>query len=314
LTDRVQSQPACHAVSTEIPGDRRVLGSVVRQLRVHQWAKNLLAFVPLLAAHEVTASGPLKSVILAFVAMSLCASAIYVVNDFYDLETDRLHPSKRHRPLAAGEIRPRTAMVLAAMLLTAGTTVAWVISLNVLWLTGFYVAVSLAYSHVLKEFAIIDVLTLAGLYTLRVFVGGAAARVELSPWLLAFSMFLFISLAIVKRTSELQGLKEMRQERPLRRGYDARDLDVLSIVGTSAGQMAVLVFALYVSSDTVTRLYRRPNVLWLLCVIIFYWITAVWLKVYRGQMNEDPVVYALKDKPSYLLGLLALAVVYLASR
>ena len=288
--------------------------NLVRLLRVHQWVKNLLVFTPVLAAHAMRDARPVRAAILAFVAFSLCASGIYIVNDIYDLEADRHHSQKRRRPLAAGDVSVRVAVVVAVPLVATGAAISWALSPQVFRLIGFYVTLSLAYSYVLKELALVDVLTLAGLYTLRVLVGGAAARIELSPWLLAFSMFLFISLAIVKRVSELRDVRDKRQEGMRRRGYSAADLEVLSIVGVAAGQMAVLVLALYIQSENVVHLYRRPDVLWLLCVVMFYWIARVWLKLYRGEMNQDPVVYALRDGGSYAAGLSALVIAYIASR
>ena len=288
--------------------------NLVRLLRVHQWVKNLLVFTPVLAAHAMRDPRSVRAAILAFVAFSLCASGIYIVNDIYDLEADRHHSQKRRRPLAAGDVSVRVAVVVAVPLVATGAAISWALSPQVFRLIGFYVTLSLAYSYVLKELALVDVLTLAGLYTLRVLVGGAAASIELSPWLLAFSMFLFISLAIVKRVSELRDVRDKRQEGMRRRGYSAADLEVLSIVGVAAGQMAVLVLALYIQSENVVHLYRRPDVLWLLCVVMFYWIARVWLKLYRGEMNQDPVVYALRDGGSYAAGLSALVIAYIASR
>ena len=288
--------------------------NLVRLLRVHQWVKNLLVFTPVLAAHAMRDPRSVRAAILAFVAFSLCASGIYIVNDIYDLEADRHHSQKRRRPLAAGDVSVPVAVVVAVPLVATGAAMSWALSPQVFRLIGFYVTLSLAYSYVLKELALVDVLTLAGLYTLRVLVGGAAARIELSPWLLAFSMFLFISLAIVKRVSELRDVRDKRQEGMRRRGYSAADLEVLSIVGVAAGQMAVLVLALYIQSENVVHLYRRPDVLWLLCVVMFYWIARVWLKLYRGEMNQDPVVYALRDGGSYAAGLSALVIAYIASR
>jgi len=260
--------------------------NLVRLLRVHQWVKNLLVFTPVLAAHAMRDPRSVRAAILAFVAFSLCASGIYIVNDIYDLEADRHHSQKRRRPLAAGDVSVPVAVVVAVPLVATGAAISWALSPQVFRLIGFYVTLSLAYSYVLKELALVDVLTLAGLYT----------------------------LAIVKRVSELRDVRDKRQEGMRRRGYSAADLEVLSIVGVAAGQMAVLVLALYIQSENVVHLYRRPDVLWLLCVVMFYWIARVWLKLYRGEMNQDPVVYALRDGGSYAAGLSALVIAYIASR
>src|SRR5262245_3679684 len=283
-------------------------------MRVHHWVKNLLVFVPVLTAHQLGDPAAIRAALLAFVAMSLCASAIYIVNDVYDLEADRQHPEKRRRPLAAGEVSVGAALGLAVPLLIIGATVALAASGLVLELVGLYVAVSLAYSHVLKKVAILDVLCLATLYTLRVFVGGAAPGIDLTPWRLAFTTFLFISLAIVKRVAELRDVRDSRQEGMGRRQYQPGDLEVLQVVGTTAGQMAVLVLALYIQSENVVRLYRHPNVLWLLCVAMFYWITRIWLKLHRGEVRQDPVVYALQDGASYAVGAAAVLITILAAR
>ena len=302
-------------VAVEAASPRPALvSSLVRLMRVNQWVKNLPVYVPLVAAHAVGNPALVRAAVLAFLAFSLCASGIYIVNDIYDLEADRHHPQKRRRPLAAGELSVRAASALAMPLVALGAAISWTLSPQVFKLIGLYVALSLSYSYILKELAIVDVLTLAGLYTLRVLVGGAASAIELSPWLLAFSMFLFISLAIVKRVSELRDVRDSRQDGLRRRGYGATDLDVLSVIGASAGQMAVLVLALYIQSENVVRLYRRPGVLWLLCVVMFYWIARVWLKLYRGEMKQDPVVYALRDAGSYAAGVAALVIAYLAAR
>ena len=293
---------------------RRLAASLLRLMRVHQWVKNLLVFVPLLAAHALRDPGPVRASIVAFLAFSFCASGIYAINDIHDAEADREHHQKRHRPVASGEVTSPQALMLAVLLLAAGASLGRSVSPHVLRVIAAYVSLSVAYSYVLKEIAIVDVLTLAGLYTLRVLVGGAATGIELSPWLLAFSMFLFISLAIVKRVSELRDVRDSRQERISRRSYGTADLDVLSVIGASAGQMAVLVMALYIHSENVSRVYRRPDILWLLCVVVFYWIARVWLKLHRGQIHQDPVVYALRDGASYVVGILALLIVYLAAR
>ena len=288
-------------------------GSLLRLMRVHQWVKNLLVFAPLMfTVHR----GELRAWVttgFAFLAFCGAASGIYIINDIYDVEADRQHHQKRHRPVAAGEVTIPHAIVLAVVLVAAGGGLAWSVSLRLLRVVGVYVGLSVAYSHVLKEIAIVDVLTLAGLYTLRVLVGGAATGIELSPWLLAFSMFFFISLAIVKRVSELRDVRDSRQEGVSRRSYGPVDLDVLSVIGASAGQMAVLVLALYIQSENVSRLYRHPDVLWLLCVVVFYWLARVWLKLSRGQIDQDPVVYALRDGASYVAGILALLIAYLAA-
>ena len=277
--------------------------TLLRAFRVHQWVKNLLLFVPLLMAHRVMNLGMLSSVLIAFAAFSLCASSSYLFNDLLDLESDRLHPRKKHRPFAAGSLDIGTGVV-AGSLLFAGSLATAVLLLPprfVLYLL-IYVVTTTAYSLFLKRVVILDVLVLAGLYTIRVMAGGAAAGIAVSPWLLAFSMFLFLSLAIIKRYSELNMNRSLDRGSIDGRDYDIGDMELLRSVGPASGYLSVLVFTLYVNSKEVVDLYRTPVILWLIGPCLLYWITRLWLLSHRGQIDGDPIVFTVKDPVSYVVG------------
>jgi 4-hydroxybenzoate polyprenyltransferase/phosphoserine phosphatase len=280
------------------PEGSRLL-AFLRALRPYQWAKNLLVFVPVTAAHQVTDPAQLRAALLAFVAFSLCASAVYLLNDLLDLEADRNHPRKKGRPFASGALSIPFGLVMVPLLLALA--VAASIPLRPLFLAvlAVYFAVTLAYSLGLKELAIVDVLTLAGLYTLRILAGAAATWVPPSFWLLAFSMFIFLSLALVKRNAELRVM--FAKGRAGARGYRVEDLPVLQALGAASGCLSVLVLALYVNSGTVENLYRRPEAIWLLCPLLLYWIARIWLKTHRGLMHDDPVIFAMSDRVSQIL-------------
>jgi 4-hydroxybenzoate polyprenyltransferase len=284
--------------------------ALVRLLRPHQWSKNLLLFVPLAAAHRLQEPALAARATIAFVAFSLCASAAYVVNDLVDRERDRAHPTKRLRPIAAGEIGAGAAAAIAAALLAAGVAVAAFVGLPFLALAAAYLAATTLYSLRLKTVPMLDVMILAGLYTVRLFSGAIAIGVPLSEWLLTFSMFLFLSLALVKRTSELRrhGARTAGG-----RGYVAEDERQLASLGAAAGYVAVLVLALYVSGDHVRTLYAHPGGLWLLCPILLYWVGRIWMLANRGLVHDDPVLFALRDRVSWLLGAAAAIVLVLSS-
>ena len=283
-----------------------------RALRLHQWAKNTLVFAPLIAAHHYLDTHAITATILAFVAFSLCASAAYIVNDLCDIEADRLHPRKRHRPFAAGELSVRAGITAAVSLLFAAIAIAlFLLPLGFTGLLTCYFILTLWYSLRLKRKAIVDVLSLAGLYTLRILAGSAATNISPSFWLLALSMFLFLSLASAKRYVELRGLQQ--DGAPVAgRGYTTSDLPLVLAFGVAAGFMAVLVVALYVQSDAAS-LYAYPYALWVVCPILLYWTSRIWLKAFRGQLHDDPVVFAMTDRPSLIAFVLMLTAVAAAS-
>jgi 4-hydroxybenzoate polyprenyltransferase/phosphoserine phosphatase len=278
-----------------------------RALRIHQWAKNILVFVPVAAAHQFDA-GTLAQAAGAFVAFSLCASSVYLLNDLLDLPHDRAHPTKRRRPFAAGTLDIRQAPPLMAACLAAAFVLALLLPIKFLLMLGIYYVSTLAYSLGLKRRPVWDVMMLAGLYTLRVFAGSAATGIPISPWLLAFSMFLFFSLAVVKRQTELgQHVREGRTEKISGRGYLPEDLDMLRSMAASSGTMAVLVLALYVNSAEVKPLYHHPTALWIVCPALLFWVSRVLMLSNRGVMHEDPVVFALRDRVSLAVGAVTLA-------
>jgi len=286
---------------------------LVRALRAHQWVKNLLVFVPLLMAHKVDEVEPVLRCAVAFAAWSLCASGGYLFNDLLDAEADRRHPYKRHRPVAAGAVGRRAAAWAVPVLLAAGLALAsaWLPATFGLLLL-LYLALTVAYTLYLKRLVVVDVLVLAGLYTLRVLAGGHAAGVEVSPWLLAFSMFLFLSLAFVKRYTELRTADAGAGE--TRRGYTADDAELLKSFGTASGYLSVLVLALYINqSREAAHLYRRPEALWLIGPCLLYWLTRVWLLAHRGRLHDDPVVFTVKDPASYAVGALIALLILVAT-
>ena len=285
-----------HVILTERP----TLRAYLRSLRLHQWSKNVLVFVPMMAAHRMTSAEALWQSTLAFVSFSLCASAAYVLNDLLDLDADRHHERKRHRPFASGLIPVwHGAMLVPALLVAAFAVASW-LPIEFFGMLSAYFLVTLAYSLVLKRQVIVDVLMLAGLYTMRVIAGGAATHIVPSFWLLAFSMFLFLSLALVKRYSELLVTLQQKQSVP-GRGYTVGDLPVLMSAGTSTGIVAVLVFALYIDSPDIHRIYANPYWLWLVPPLLLYWVCRVWMKAHRGEIDDDPVVFALRDWQSRVL-------------
>jgi 4-hydroxybenzoate polyprenyltransferase/phosphoserine phosphatase len=314
---RLLARVRAECPEVKVVGRQRSAGQrlrlVARALRVHQWAKNGLLFAPVLAAHRVNGSVLLQAV-LGFAAFSLCASGVYVLNDLVDLPHDRAHPTKRFRPFASGALD----LALAPALMAGSLAISALLALFLPWafllmLAGYYVC-TLSYSFLLKRQMVWDVIMLAGLYTIRVFAGGAATHIPVSPWLLAFAMFLFLSLAIVKRLTELTLFVRRGGETRLKgRGYVPEDLDMLRSMAAASGYMAVLVLALYVNGSDVLVLYRHPLALWALCPILLFWVSRVLMLANRGEMNDDPVVFALRDRTSLLAGLASVIAIFVAT-
>ncbi len=303
LLRRLQSCPITieRAFEVEAGGVRARALIWLRALRLHQWTKNLLVFAPLIAAHRVADIAGLGQAALAFVLFGLCASGGYIVNDLLDLDADRAHPRKRTRAFAAGLVAIKHGL-FAAMALIGGSIAIAALALPPLFaLTlALYLATSLWYSLALKRIAMVDVLSLAALYSVRIIAGGAAVAVVPSFWLLAFSMFLFLSLAAAKRYAELHAMRGAGRQDAPGRGYSIEDLPLLQSSGVGAGYLCVLVLALYINSNP-AGMYARPQVMWLLCPLLLYWMNRVWLKTSRGQMHEDPVVFAATDRPSLMV-------------
>lgn len=286
---------------------------MLRAVRPHQWVKNLIIFVPLLTSHQLGNPPLMLGALWAFVSFSLCASAVYLLNDLLDLDADRRHPSKRFRPFASGDLSLSVGFMMVPLLLVFGLGLAAWLSASFLGVVLLYLLLTTAYSCQLKQVALLDVFILASLYTLRLIAGHEATGVRYSTWLLMFSMFIFLSLALVKRYVEVASLRQQNQVTTHGRGYFVKDLELIAWLGAGSGYLAVLVLALYVHSPEVRKLYQHPALLLLVCPLLLYWISRVWLIAHRGGMHGDPVVFALKDRASYLVGLLTLAVIWLAT-
>ena len=291
------------------PRAARPFGTLLKAIRPLHWAKNILLFVPVFTAHRLFEPHALAETLIAFVAFSLCASAGYVLNDMLDLEADRQHPKKRYRPLASGELPLGVACWTVLLLLIASAGAACLLNPPFRHLLSIYFVLALAYSAYLKRVVLADVIALTAMYTMRVMAGGAAAQIPISHWLLAFSAFMLLSLALLKRFSELRTNHLRGQSAVAGRGYMGVDLEQLAIFGCASGYVGVLVLALYISSADVRALYRAPERLWLLCPLVLFWISRAWLLARRGQIEEDPILFALKDKTNYFWGLLAALIV-----
>jgi 4-hydroxybenzoate polyprenyltransferase len=274
-------------------------GPMLAALRPHQWLKNLLVFLPMFAAHRLDGETLLRTG-LAFLAFCLVASSVYVLNDLIDLSADRTHPRKRRRPFASGSLPIVAGHWIGPLLLMAGAAIAAGLGGEFALLLGSYYVVTLAYSLVLKRLLVIDICVLAGLYTLRIMAGAAATGINLSVWILAFSIFFFFSLAAVKRQAELVDSSGRGELGASGRGYRVGDLPLISQMATASGYVSVLIMALYVNSPQVRELYQKPSALWGICLVLLFWISRMVMVTHRGKMNDDPVVYAAKDPVSLL--------------
>jgi 4-hydroxybenzoate polyprenyltransferase/phosphoserine phosphatase len=289
-------------VERTFPPAARGFQALRRVLRLHQWLKNLLLFVPMLAAHRLAAPDAWMALVLAFVSFSLCASTVYIANDLLDLDSDRRHPRKRTRPFAAGTVPAWLGVLIAPLLLAGSFVLGTFVGDGFLSWLAVYFSVTCAYSWWLKRLVLVDCLTLAILYTLRIVAGAAAAGVALSFWLLAFSVFLFLSLAFVKRHVELLAHGGDEAEVVHGRGYYAPDAPLVQMLGICSGFSAVVVLALYLNSDAVAILYRSPQVVWGAVPVLLFWVSWVWLQAHRGNVHDDPLVFAVKDKASLCAG------------
>ena len=292
-----------------VPGTRRrPLAAIAKAARPHQWVKNLLVFVPIAAAHTILRLDLLITSTVTFVVFSLSASAIYILNDISDIQSDRQHPRKRNRPFAAGDLSVPFGTILAIGLLGLALGVSTFVSWRLVLVVGIYIAVASGYSLVLKRRPVVDVFTLTSLYILRIVAGGVSTGTPLSSWLLAFALFFFLSLAFVKRYTELLTTDGSIASR----GYRRDDSLWMHAIGTSAGYMAVLVLALYVTSPDTAGLYSRPQIVWLLCPLLLFWLTRLWFRAGRGLVDDDPVLDALKDSASYATAAVAFGIIVAA--
>jgi 4-hydroxybenzoate polyprenyltransferase len=275
--------------------------------------KNLLVFVPVVLDHKLFNGPTLAKGITAFLAFCCAASSAYILNDILDLEADRRHPTKRRRAFASGALSPAIGIALVPGLLAIAYALSYSsLPVRFVELLTIYVVLTTAYSLYLKRVAVVDVLLLAGLYTLRVLAGIAAAHVRFSAWLLAFSMFLFLSLAFLKRYTEVNAMVGDSGEQVRRRGYLRGDREWLGSMGGASGYLSVLVLALYINSEQVVALYREPLILWLVCPLLLFWTSRMWLLAHRGRIHDDPIVATVRDPMSYVTGALVALVLYLA--
>ncbi len=306
------AKAATKAVALVPPPDQP-WGALVGAMRPAQWVKNVLLAVPMFVGWQLGDAWRWGALVAAILAFSLAASAVYLVNDLFDLAADRAHPTKRTRPLASGRLPLTWAMlaspvlVVIALLLSV-VALPWAFTVTLL----LYLAMTSAYSWLVKEVAVLDVLWLAALYTLRIIAGGEATAVVPSAWLLGFAMFLFLSLALAKRYAELARVHTEGGRNAAGRGYRTGDLSLLEAAGITAGYMTVVILALYINSEAVLALYTRPRLLWLGCPLLLYWITHLWLRTHRGQLDEDPVQFAITDPASYLVVFLMALTAYSA--
>ena len=299
-------------VLAEFANQPRLLSMALRAMRPHQWVKNLLVFVPLLASRSFGDTPGLLGALCMFASFCATASGIYLVNDLTDLAADRRHAQKRYRPFASGALPLSFGAGLAGALIATGMTLALVV--GAAHVLTAYAAASLAYSLALKRYPLLDVFILAALYTLRIVAGGVAGQHPVTLWLLAFSGFTFLSLALVKRTGEMVHVKHSGFDRTLtRRGYFPEDRPILLMFGTASAFAASVVLALFVNSSAAFEQYRTPEILWGLVPLVLFWQCRLWLSTERGVMHEDPIVYAFHDWVSWLVAVSVLVIMLLAS-
>jgi 4-hydroxybenzoate polyprenyltransferase len=291
---------------------RRGLLAYLRPLRIRHSLKNILVFVPLLAAQRLLEVPLLEKAILAFVAFQCFASGGYLLNDLFDLHADRHHPHKRLRPFAAGDLPLSYGLFMIPALVALGCVISLLVSPLLLAILLIYLALAAMYSFYVRKVVLLDVIVLAALYTIRIMAGSAAVSIWPSHWLLAISTFLFFSLALVKRYGELMIMRRIDGNGATARGYELDDGELLAAMGVASGYLAVLVLALYINSDKAQVLYGRYELIWFLCPLLFYWISYVWLIAHRGKMPDDPVVFAVSDRTSQIVALLMVAITLVA--
>lgn len=271
------------------------LKDYIKAIRVYQWVKNLLIFIPIITSHSFHSLSLIFETLYAFIAFSMIASSGYVLNDLLDLNSDRIHPRKRFRPFASGKLSIRSGLVLSLGLFSGGTLIASKLNISFTIILLIYFLTSFAYSLYFKKIALYDVFILASLYSIRLIAGGLVTGIPISFWLIAFSTFLFLSLAFLKRYSELMNIKTKTDLKDRGREYFISDLNLLQIMGIASGFMSVVVFALYIDSPVVNQLYTHPQFLWGISLLLLFWISRIWIITNRGEMTDDPIIYAVKD-------------------
>ncbi|GAB1370577.1 UbiA family prenyltransferase [Candidatus Kapaibacterium sp.] len=272
----------------------------ISQIRIHQWTKNLIIFIPMILAHTLELDG-IYQTIFGFFALCMVASTIYLINDLADIESDRNHSSKKNRPIASGKLKISSAFKLIPILIVFGFGLAFFTSsIDFMFLLGIYFLTSLAYSFYLKKLYLIDIIILSFLYTLRLLAGGVISETTISPWLFSFSLFIFLSLGALKRYTELKGLDPKKINKTRGRDYFIEDIPLILTLGISSGIMSTLILALYINNPAVVELYIKPELLFLIIPVLFHWILRLWFIAHRGNMNDDPIIFAIKDKSSYI--------------
>ena len=301
-------------ISFSLPKKKIYFKNIFKAMRVHQWLKNLLLFAPLVAAHQIDDLSAWHSVIIGFMSFSFCASAIYILNDLTDLSNDRAHHSKKNRPFAAAKLSYLFGIILIPVLLIVSFAIAIFFSTIefVFWL-ALYLFLTTLYTFFLKQIILLDVITLAMLFTIRIIAGGATLLMSPSTWILAFSTFLFVSLAFIKRYAELEIQIIKNQEKIKGRGYFTSDAPLVQSIGLASGFCSVLVFVLYINSPEVLALYNNPQIIWLCIPILIYWQSWMWLTAHRGQMHDDPIIFAVKDRHSLISGILFILVLFIGA-
>ncbi len=294
------------------------MGDWLRAFRVHQWLKNTLILLPVASSHTAPTLPALILALQIFLALSFTASGLYLVNDVLDREHDRQHPRKQSRPIASGAISATSAWVIAGLLLLSGTLIGFAVTPRLGWLVLAYATLSALYSFRLKRVIALDIVVLASLYTTRVIAGGIGFDIELTGWFLAFSIFLFSSLALLKRVVELNATLSEEAGQPAKRvmpgrGYQLDDMRVLTMFGIASAMSAGVIYCLYITSPEILRLYMEPEFLWLGLPMILYWVTRIWILALRGEVHDDPVVFTLKDSASYVTAAAFFVAIWLAT-
>ncbi|MDZ7783927.1 MAG: UbiA family prenyltransferase [Halioglobus sp.] len=299
-------------IEREFPSANHAYRALLKAMRPHQWVKNILVFVSLFLAHQYTDTALLAKTVLAFASFCICSSSVYLINDLVDLPVDRRNPDKNSRPFASGTASLLHGLLAIPMLLSVAFLLAATVGVMFFQILLAYFFVTLSYSFYLKQHVLFDVLTLAGLYTIRIIAGASVADEIPSVWLVSFSMFVFTSLAMAKRYAELRALQDTSGSWIGGRGYHVNDIAIISQLGTASGFISALVLALYIDSSVVDEIYSNPWALWLLCPLLMYWVGRIWLVANRGELRHDPVIYATRDPVSYIAMLAGAAILWLA--
>lgn len=295
-------------------GKKNYLMLILKEIRVHQWLKNFLIFLPLLMAHKLDHIELIIKSITAFFSFSFVASFVYVINDLLDIDSDRKHPRKKNRPIASGNLSIKIALIIGLILLIFGMGSSLIfLSTEFSIVLLIYLLITTLYSFYLKKIYILDIFILSMLYTIRLIGGAVAIDVVVSKWLLAFSVFLFLSLAILKRFTELRVMQMENKSKTSGRGYNVDDLNLISILGPTSGYLSVVIFTLYIYSPEVLKLYSVPELLWPVAIFILLWITRIWFLANRNEMDDDPIVFAVKDKTSHLIFTIITILIILAT-